>query len=331
VLVNSKSISELNSTGKPVQKFTRLIEHAATKNTEELDKIVGIELVDGSLFVNLITYYDGPGDNKRTTMVVEDANALATSDVSAFHCMEGRARAAGWISTVPEEWRELLKASHISGNSSGDPIISRLSVGPSAFALNLTNGLNSSVSKSIDTKELQGFSLSRPLNDDYFNDKPSNTLWNHMSQARYGFIVPGTSTYLTLGISGGHKTGVGYKNLLEDGSRCFGYCPIASSDMHNYYWLWDMNDWLRVKAGDLEPEDITPELIGEHVSISDLPPPDLCIRTGGDARISNFMLWHFAYSELYFTNTLWPDFGELEFSRALADYSRRERRFGVRV
>ena len=87
----------------------------------------------------------------------------------------------------------------------------------------------------------------------------------------------------------------------------------------------------RVKTGDLEPGDITPELIGQHVSINDLPPPDLCIRTGGDARISNFMLWHFAYSELYFTNTLWPDFGELEFARALADYSRRERRFGVRV
>ena len=67
-----------------------------------------------------------------------------------------------------------------------------------------------------------------------------------------------------------------------------------------------------------------------NVSISDLPRPDLCIRTGGDARISNFMLWHFAYSELYFTNTLWPDFGELEFARALADYSRRERRFGLR-
>jgi undecaprenyl diphosphate synthase len=86
----------------------------------------------------------------------------------------------------------------------------------------------------------------------------------------------------------------------------------------------------RVKCGELEPEDISPELIDQHISISDLPPPDLCIRTGGDARISNFMLWHFAYSELYFTNTLWPDFGELEFARALADYSRRERRFGLR-
>ena len=86
----------------------------------------------------------------------------------------------------------------------------------------------------------------------------------------------------------------------------------------------------QVQAGTLAPEDISPELIDRNVSISDLPRPDLCIRTGGDARISNFMLWHFAYSELYFTNTLWPDFGDMEFARALADYSRRERRFGVR-
>ncbi|MEH6588827.1 MAG: polyprenyl diphosphate synthase [Halioglobus sp.] len=88
---------------------------------------------------------------------------------------------------------------------------------------------------------------------------------------------------------------------------------------------------VQVQRGELQPADITPELINENVSISDLPHPDLLIRTGGDARISNFMLWHSAYSELYFTNTLWPDFGELEFTRALADYSRRERRFGLRA
>ena len=86
----------------------------------------------------------------------------------------------------------------------------------------------------------------------------------------------------------------------------------------------------QVKEGSLEPQDISPELIDQNISISDLPRPDLCIRTGGDARISNFMLWHFAYSELYFTETLWPDFGELEFARALADFSQRERRFGLR-
>jgi undecaprenyl diphosphate synthase len=86
----------------------------------------------------------------------------------------------------------------------------------------------------------------------------------------------------------------------------------------------------RVKEGSLQPREITPELIDRHISISDLPRPDLCIRTGGDARVSNFMLWHFAYSELYFTNTLWPDFDEAEFAKALADYSLRERRFGLR-
>lgn len=87
---------------------------------------------------------------------------------------------------------------------------------------------------------------------------------------------------------------------------------------------------LQVQEGSLQPQDITPELIDQNISIGDLPPPDLCIRTGGDARISNFMLWHFAYSELYFTDILWPDFGEAEFARALAEYSIRERRFGLR-
>lgn len=87
---------------------------------------------------------------------------------------------------------------------------------------------------------------------------------------------------------------------------------------------------LKVKEGELAPEDINEQAMDRYMSLSDLPGPDLCIRTGGDARISNFLLWQLAYSELYFTDTLWPDFGELEFARALADYNRRERRFGLR-
>ncbi|MAT93354.1 MAG: di-trans,poly-cis-decaprenylcistransferase [Halioglobus sp.] len=103
----------------------------------------------------------------------------------------------------------------------------------------------------------------------------------------------------------------------------------------DYGGQWDIAQAARklageVQAGRLQPADIDAQLIDQNVSISDLPRPDLCIRTGGDARISNFMLWHFAYSELYFTETLWPDFGELEFARALDDYSQRERRFGLR-
>jgi undecaprenyl diphosphate synthase len=103
----------------------------------------------------------------------------------------------------------------------------------------------------------------------------------------------------------------------------------------DYGGRWDIARAARelaeqVRSGSLEPADITPDSLAARLCIAELPEPDLCIRTGGDARISNFMLWQFAYSELYFTNVLWPDFGELEFARALADYSRRERRFGVR-
>ena len=86
----------------------------------------------------------------------------------------------------------------------------------------------------------------------------------------------------------------------------------------------------QVEKGRLLPEDISPELIDSKISLSDLPRPDLCIRTGGDARVSNFMLWQFAYTELYFTETLWPDFSESEFGLALIDFGRRERRFGLR-
>jgi undecaprenyl diphosphate synthase len=103
----------------------------------------------------------------------------------------------------------------------------------------------------------------------------------------------------------------------------------------DYGGRWDIAAAARALAercahGSLSPEEITPELFGQVLALGDLPEPDLCIRTGGDARISNFLLWDFAYTELYFTPVLWPDFGELEFIRALSDYSRRERRFGGR-
>lgn len=85
-----------------------------------------------------------------------------------------------------------------------------------------------------------------------------------------------------------------------------------------------------VQSGQLGPEDVTVEALGARVALPDLPAPDLCIRTGGESRISNFMLWQFAYTELYFSDILWPDFDEQAFSAAIADYRRRERRFGGR-
>jgi len=81
-------------------------------------------------------------------------------------------------------------------------------------------------------------------------------------------------------------------------------------------------------AGLVNPDDITPEHLAQHLSYPDLPHPDLFIRTSGELRISNYMLWQLAYAELYFTSVLWPDFNAAEFEKALAHYAQRERRFG---
>jgi undecaprenyl diphosphate synthase len=83
-----------------------------------------------------------------------------------------------------------------------------------------------------------------------------------------------------------------------------------------------------VKSGELNPEDITEELIGAHLCSSNIPDPELLIRTSGELRISNFLLWQMAYTELYFTNKLWPDFNKDDFDEAIIAYQNRERRFG---
>jgi len=84
----------------------------------------------------------------------------------------------------------------------------------------------------------------------------------------------------------------------------------------------------KAKKGELDPSDITPEIFGEYLYTKDMPDPDLMIRTSGEMRISNFLLWQLAYSELFITDTLWPDFTREELVEILKAYQRRERRFG---
>ena len=85
----------------------------------------------------------------------------------------------------------------------------------------------------------------------------------------------------------------------------------------------------QVKAGKVEPAQIDEALISRHLYLPDVPDPDLMIRTSGELRLSNFLLWELSYAEFYFTDTLWPDFREADFAGALAEYSRRQRRFGA--
>ena len=101
----------------------------------------------------------------------------------------------------------------------------------------------------------------------------------------------------------------------------------------NYGGRWDITQAARrlahaVQNGEIDPSDIDEKAFSRATALGDLPDPDLFIRTGGDLRISNFLLWHCAYTEFYFTPVLWPDFDAGEFAKAIAEFARRQRRFG---
>jgi undecaprenyl diphosphate synthase len=101
----------------------------------------------------------------------------------------------------------------------------------------------------------------------------------------------------------------------------------------NYSSRWEIKNAIKnisnkVKRGELNTEDITDETISNELCTSSMPDPELIIRTSGEHRISNFLLWQLAYSELYFTEVLWPDFKENDLFKAVLNYQSRERRFG---
>ena len=101
----------------------------------------------------------------------------------------------------------------------------------------------------------------------------------------------------------------------------------------NYGGRWDITQAARriageVASGAVAVDEITEEAVAARLSMPDLPEPDLFIRTGGEQRISNFLIWHLAYTELYFTDTLWPDFDRQAFELALQSFAARQRRFG---
>jgi undecaprenyl diphosphate synthase len=101
----------------------------------------------------------------------------------------------------------------------------------------------------------------------------------------------------------------------------------------NYGGRWDMCQAFKsiakkIGSGQLNSQDISEQLIDQHLSTSGLPEPDLFIRTGGEQRVSNFLLWQLAYTELYFTSTLWPDFDQNSLDDAIKSFKSRQRRFG---
>lgn len=101
----------------------------------------------------------------------------------------------------------------------------------------------------------------------------------------------------------------------------------------SYSGRWEITEAVKklaieIRLGNLNPDDINQDLIGEMMDTKGIPDPELLIRTSGEKRISNFLLWQSAYTELYFTDVLWPDFRKIHLNEAILDYQKRERRFG---
>lgn len=121
------------------------------------------------------------------------------------------------------------------------------------------------------------------------------------------------------------------EQCFRDTAHCTGLTLVLAL---SYSSRWDITRAVRTIAeeahdGTLAPDAITEETISRHLSTAFMPDPDLLIRTGGDMRISNFLLWELAYTEIYITNIFWPDFSKADFREALLTYQSRQRRFGL--
>lgn len=128
----------------------------------------------------------------------------------------------------------------------------------------------------------------------------------------------------------------GLRKQMEDAEQLTARNTAATLVLAvDYGGQWDIANAARqlaeqVAAGQLQPSEINEQTLDACTALADLPKPDLCIRTAGEQRLSNFMLWQLAYAEYYFSDTLWPDFSEADLRQAISVFLQRERRFGRR-
>lgn len=248
---------------------------------ESYFRVSGLHKFANQLMVNYFNWYDAGGTETDTTMLFKDAANLGTSDIIGPFQLGGAAHAAGWISEIPEHWQAALGGTHLTGMSQGS-IVSRLSVGPSAFIFNPNDELLSATEGSaLTNKTAMDFSLKNMMvnyqqypagsfgTDDVLYNRidRKNNLWTINSNATHAFIIPNTSTYFVIGSSSGHRSGLGYKITQDSGRLCGGPCAFEADDYYNYYWLFDVNDFVKVLNDEMEPYDVRPYDYGKFNTI----------------------------------------------------------------
>ncbi|MFT5548339.1 MAG: undecaprenyl diphosphate synthase, partial [Candidatus Azotimanducaceae bacterium] len=156
----------------------------------------------------------------------------------------------------------------------------------------------------------------------FFRSLKDNSAELHSQNIRIRFIGERSAFSQTL-----------QKQIAEAESLTFKNSVMTLNIAANYGGQWDILNAVktiasRVERGDISSEQIDQPMLESELSLADTPDPDLFIRTGGEHRASNFLLWQLAYTEFYFTDVLWPDFSIQEMQKALDDYAKRQRRYG---
>ena len=264
VLKQEKNPAKLNL-AENLQVFSPiLLNESRLKNSQGLNRISGMEIIEGELFVNAVEYYDAPANNTETTFIIRDIYDLKKSKIDGLFNLEGKAHSAGWMTKLSGKLRSVFAASYLHGYAGNIPINSRLSMGPSAFVSYIDSfaGIDEHDGL-IPTRKLMDFSIHKPMIKDLYNKAGNNNIWTEVSSAYYGFIVPNTDYYLVLGTSGGHESGLGYKAKQINGHQCGGPCAIDPDDYYNFYWIFNVNDFVDVKNKKKKPWELSPQYYGK--------------------------------------------------------------------
>lgn len=276
----------------PKQPFSKFIKNShRLKNPQKLDRITGMDIIEGDLFVNAVEYYDAPGDNNHTTFIIREPSDLKKSKVSKLLKLSGRAKAAGWISEIPNELRSYFGATYLLGYTNNYAINSRFSIGPSAYVSNL-DALAGYESEGdlIPARKIMSFPLKKPIHDDQYNKSRKNNIWTEVSYAAYGFIHPNEKYYVVIGNSGGHDSGIGYKITQNNGKVCGGPCAYDAKDYYNYYWLFSVDDLKLARQKKLAPYKIRPVKVGK-LPLPFQPKHGVRKVIGADFDYKNHKLW----------------------------------------
>ena len=279
-IVKSTKLSALAEAKKFLQPFYKIHGRFTSGVTLNYFAIKGMYFHNNKIIAHYLNWYDAAGKLQKTTFVVDDATKLKTTKITGPYEMTGKNHSGGWISEIPAYWQQKLGGTHLSGASNFASIIGRLCVGVSAYAFSPLKeiiGVDPKKGK-VPATVLLDFDLKNPLydksvyskkpstNDLLYNKDKKNKLFTINSSAAYGFIVPGTRTYMTIGHSAGHEHGLGYKIRQDTGRLCGGPCPKVASDRYNYYWLWDVEDLIKVKNGKMKPYDVRPYAFGKFAT-----------------------------------------------------------------